>query len=67
MSAYPPVQPSQVAAYIQRMLAELSGMATASNLDFLAYLLDIAHAEAAARAVDDEERDGPMPVRRSAR
>ena len=67
MSALPHAQPQQVAAYLQRMLAEMSGMATASHLDFLAYLIDIAHAEAAARAVDDEERGGPVPVRRSAR
>jgi len=67
MTALPHARPSQVAAYIQRMVAELSGMATASDLDFLAYLLDIAHAEAAARAVDDDESGGSVPIRRSAR
>ena len=42
----------EIATYIERMVAELSGLARASRLEMLAYLLDIAREEAAARIAD---------------
>lgn len=66
MIASPHASPSEVAAYIQRMVAELSGLATASRLDLLAYLLDVAHEEAAVRAAEDEA-GGAVRIKRSVR
>jgi hypothetical protein len=42
----------EIAAYIERMVAELSGLARGSRLEMLAYLLDIAREEATARIAD---------------
>lgn len=43
---------TEVAAFIERMVAELATLARVNRLEMLAYLLDIAREEAAARAAD---------------
>jgi hypothetical protein len=45
--AAPAIRPESAAAYIADMATELAGLARASRLDILAYLLDIAQLEAA--------------------
>jgi hypothetical protein len=42
----------EIAAYIEKMVTELAGLARSSRLEMLAYLLDIAREEAAARLAD---------------
>ncbi len=49
--SYEPTK-AEIATYIERMVAELAGLARASRLEMLAYLLDIAREEAAARIAD---------------
>ena len=43
---------TEIATYIERMVAELAVLARVSRLEMLAYLLDIAREEASARAAD---------------
>jgi hypothetical protein len=45
--AAPAIRPESAAAYIADITTELAGLARASRLDILAYLLDIAQLEAA--------------------
>jgi hypothetical protein len=40
---------SEIAAYIEKMVGELAGLARSSRLEMLAYLLEIAREEATAR------------------
>jgi hypothetical protein len=49
--SYDPTK-AEIATYIERMVAELAGLARASRLEMLAYLLDIAREEVAARIAD---------------
>lgn len=55
-----PMAPVEAAGYIAELTSELATIARASNLEFLAYLLDLARQEAAATA----ERDGAAKRRR---
>lgn len=46
----PTLDPLEAARYIGQLTAELAGIARASQLDLLAYFLDMARMEAAVRA-----------------
>ncbi len=43
---------SEIAAYIEKMVTELAGLARSSRLEMLAYLLDVAREEATARLAE---------------
>jgi hypothetical protein len=44
--------PIEIALYIERMTGELAGLARSNRLEMLAYLLDVAREEAAARIAE---------------
>ena len=44
--------PSEIATYLERMVVELAMLARTNRLEMLAYLLDIAAEEAAARVAE---------------
>lgn len=49
------VSPDDTARYIESMSAELVRLAQMSGFDLLAYLLDVAREEAAARSIDGSQ------------
>lgn len=49
------VTPNDAARYIEGISAELAAMAHRCGFDFLAYLLDVAREEAAARAMETSD------------
>lgn len=61
-----PTSPPEVASYVEEMSAGLAALARASGLTMLAYLLDVAQAEAASQvqAQKMRARETLFPVRR---
>lgn len=56
-------EPAAVAAYIAAMVSEMARLARASGLSTLAYVLDMAHLEAKAAAIEGADGDS-LPAAR---
>lgn len=55
---------AEIAAYVERMVAELAALARSGRLDMLAYLLDVAREEATARVATSRMTDKRASARR---
>lgn len=61
-SAKASAKPNEAAAYIEQTAAELGDLAKRSQMDFLAYLLEMVRLEAASRVLTSARGEGAANV-----